>query len=236
MRTTSSIQWATEPLVTPRRPARAELAPFVRAAGLDYHLDARFFLGAAHTCGSFTLVLAKALERAGIEFRIAQMLCDGRTACHVLLEALVDGRWVVLDPLFDQAFVRPDGQLASFADVSADWASYQKQIPADRTQLDPCGERFYDTEHYDYAAVRYMNWNKIPIAMPVLRFVLRAVLGQATVDQLSARSYLYDKPRTYGVLTDVVCLLVLTLTLLRWRMRSRLPQPPEGSRSPACSG
>ena len=132
-----------------------------------------------------------------------------RKVCHIVLEAKVDDRWVVLDPLFNQSFRRPDGQLASFAEVSADWEHYQEQIPTWRRELTPTDEQFYDTAVFNYAGARYTHWEKIPVLLPAVRAVLRLWLGEERVQHLSIRSYLVDTNRVW-------CVIVLTIYAGLW--------------------
>lgn len=160
LRTTSRIQWVTKEIFSPKTPKKRELKEPWLPLGTQYLMDpARHLTAPVGACGSFTMVLAKALDRVGIGFRIAQMICNGdKPGCHILLEANTDGRWIVLDPLFEQYFVRPDGKLASFSDVSSDWNYYADQIPSFRRTSQRSSEMYYDTELYDYKLVRYTNW------------------------------------------------------------------------------
>ena len=80
-------------------------------------------------CGDFTLVLALALQRYGLNVRIAQMKNAKKEGAHILLEAKIGDSWVVLDPKYDLAFIRPDGRLASFNDVKQNWEYFKKQVP-----------------------------------------------------------------------------------------------------------
>jgi transglutaminase-like putative cysteine protease len=63
------------------------------------------------TCGGQARMLAGALEAAGIPARF--LMIDG----HCTTEALLDGRWCLLDAEFNGAFRRPDGRLFSAFDV-----------------------------------------------------------------------------------------------------------------------
>lgn len=215
------IQMATKPMLVPRDVSlAADLPPPDRVPfGLGF-MDARWHLGAPFgACGSFTSALVYALERAGLEVRITQMLCGGTGTCHVLLEAHVDGAWAVLDPLMDQSFRRPDGRLASYAEVSADWEGYATQVPAWRRTLPPLDENYNDVETYNFQGVQYTNWSKIPVLMPLVRRVLEALWGEERIATLSIRTYVHDINRAHGVLTAIVYAFVWLATILRFRAR-----------------
>ena len=60
----------------------------------DTHL-----MSAKGACGSYAGVLTRMLQRTGIESRLAQMPCQDQWGCHIVLEAKIDGKFSVLDPL-----------------------------------------------------------------------------------------------------------------------------------------
>src|SRR6201996_4555706 len=99
-------------------------------------------------CGSYSEVLARITTTFHYPVRIAQMKAGAMWAAHNVVEAYTGTRWVLLDPTYDLAFVKPNKQFASFNDVHKDWAYYSKQVPAG---YDPI---------YKYEDVRYSNWSK----------------------------------------------------------------------------
>jgi len=129
-------------------------------------------------CGDAAEILYRLLDGAGIDSRIAQMRCAKNEGCHILVEAHIYGRWVVLDPLYGITFRNRNNQLATFREVSEDWDYFRRQTPSD-----------YDPT-YKYEGVRYTNWEKIPILMPLLHRVLVGVLGENRTGALSLRTYL----------------------------------------------
>jgi hypothetical protein len=99
-------------------------------------------------CGSYSQVLARILRTFNFPVRIAQMKAQGIYGAHNVVEANDGQRWIVLDPTYNLYFVRPDAQLASFADVHQDWAYYSRQVPANYNPA------------YRYEDVRYTNWSR----------------------------------------------------------------------------
>jgi hypothetical protein len=135
-------------------------------------------------CGSYSHVLGRLLQRAGFEVRLIQMRCGARWGCHILIEAKVGGRFVGLDPLYNLAFVRPDGMLASANEIGGDWRTFKHQVPQNYPQ------------QFSYEGVRYTNWNKIPFFMPAVKGVLRVFLGDK-VETVSIRSWVLNVYKTY---------------------------------------
>ncbi len=170
-------------------------------------------LDARGACGSFSAVLARALLKAGFPVRIGQMTClraSGELVpgCHMVVEAQVDGRWAVFDAMYDLHFRTPDGQLAGFQAVSADWPYFQTQVAAD-----------YPVRWYNYHAVRYTNWDKIPYVMPAAKAALRWLGMGERVDTMSLRVYVLEKFRlNYFAMVFVSFGLIGVLAYLHlWR-------------------
>ncbi len=147
-------------------------------------------------CGSFSMVLARVLQGYHYDVRIAQMKSRGVFAAHNIVEAKTNHGWVVLDPLFDAYFVKPNAQLASFEDVKKDWSYYKKQTP-----------NGYDMT-YDYEDVRYTNWTKIPVILPAVKKILDLALGKQIADSISMRTYFLRK---YNICFDFVLVLFIML-------------------------
>jgi hypothetical protein len=167
------------------------------------------------SCGAFSGVLGRLLTRAGLPIRLVQMECVLGPVCHIIVEAKADGRWIVLDPLFNLAFRKPDGTYASVADVSRDWDDFRDQIP---DNYDPM---------YRYAGWRYTNWDKIPYIMPAVKWLLDQALGQAA-DRISIRAHVLNRYRVYGliVLSAYAFLCLATFVLFHQGRASRRTANP----------
>jgi hypothetical protein len=152
-------------------------------------------------CGSFAVVLARIFQGYQFPVRIAQMKAKGVFAAHNIVEVETRHGWVVLDPLFDVYFSKPDHKLASFADVKNNWGYYRSQLPPG-----------YDT-NYRYEDVRYSNWTKIPVVLPAIKKILDLTMGKSKADTLSMRTYFL---RIYDIcfaVTLIIFLVVFTLTM-----------------------
>jgi hypothetical protein len=168
-------------------------------------------IDAKGSCGSHTHVLARLLQRAGIEIRIAQMKCGDIWGAHILLEAKIDGKWATLDPFYDLSFRKEDGRLASFQEVKENWDYFKSQVPPNYNPL------------YTYEDVRYTNWTKIPVLMPAIKSVLRWFMG-SEVETLSIRSLVLNLYKAYLAIMAGCYLLLVLFTLAILSSRSSHPR------------
>ena len=135
-------------------------------------------------CGTHSHVLAKLLKKSHVPVRIAQMKCGKEYGCHIVVEAKLNNKFVVLDPLYNLFFRNKDGQLASFSEISNDWNFYKSQVP-----------KGYGME-MRYEGVRYTNWDKIPYIMPMVKKILTLLFGD-DAENISIRAYVLNLYLTY---------------------------------------
>jgi hypothetical protein len=160
-------------------------------------------------CGSYSYILSRLLNELKIPNRIGQMKVDGLYGGHILVEAKTSKGWVVLDGSYDLYFKKPDGSMASFNDIKNDWAFYHNQVPAN-----------YDNR-YRYEDVRYTNWNKIPVVMPVIKGFLTMALGKELANSFSFRTFVLRKFHLLFEATIGIYLLILLLVFRRYLQRNR---------------
>ncbi len=161
-----------------RRPALADLHPW--PVRVYYQLNPmhpgpgdvlRWGADYRGACGSTARVVHAMLESQHIPTRVL-LLTDAREhSLHTVLESRVQGRWVVLDPLYGIVFRRRDGALATRAELLADPAHFHAQVDS---------VAGYDAR-YTYEHATLLNWHKIPVVLPALRAVLACVIGGARV-------------------------------------------------------
>jgi hypothetical protein len=160
-------------------------------------------------CGSYSYILSRLLNELKITNRIAQMKVDGLYGGHILVEAKTSKGWVVLDGSYDLYFKRPNGSMASFNDVKDNWAYYHSQVPAN-----------YDNR-YRYEDVRYTNWNKIPVVMPVIKGFLTMALGKELANSFSFRTFALRKFHILFEATIGIYLLILLFVLRKYVQKNR---------------
>ena len=154
-------------------------------------------------CGSYAFILSYILNELKIPNRIAQMKVGHSDGGHILVEAKTSKGWVVLDGSYDLCFRKNDGELASFSDIKSNWAYYKKQVPANYNLM------------YCYEDVRYTNWNKIPVVMPLMKKVLGVFLGRDKVEKISIRNYFLRKFRVLFNLTAFIYLILICKIIRR---------------------
>ena len=170
MKTTYELQWNSRKNLFAFQ-QQSFKGKYMRSTDLD-------LLDVSGSCGSASMVLARTLETMGFPIRIGQMYANGNFGGHILVEVWSNGRWRVLDPLYNQAFIKPDGTLASFKDVQNNFAYYSKQI----YPITP--------KTYRYQDVRYTNWEKIPLLSPITKKLLNFVYGEQRANEICLRKYL----------------------------------------------
>jgi hypothetical protein len=158
-------------------------------------------------CGTHSHVLAKLLKQSGISVRIAQMKCGKKYGCHIVVEAKISNKFVVLDPLYNLSFRNTNGQLASFSEISQDWDFYKKQVPED-----------YEMK-MKYEGVRYTNWDKIPVVMPLIKELLKTFFGD-DAENISIRSYVLNLYLTYFYILMAILAFVLGLSFYTYKRSS----------------
>jgi hypothetical protein len=154
-------------------------------------------------CGSYSQVLARVIGTYHYPVRIAQMKAGGIYGAHNIVEAYNGNNWIVLDPTFNLAFVRPDSRLACFADVQNNWPYYSKQVPEG-----------YNLQ-YHYEDVRYTNWTKVPVLFPAVKRILNLTIGTERANGLSIRTLFLN---TYSTYFYVILLLYIPIFLMTFRL------------------
>lgn len=158
-------------------------------------------------CASYAAVLARILKADGMKVRIGQMKVNGLYGGHMFVETKTESGWIVLDPMFNQSFKKPDGSLAGFKDLQQNWDFYKTQVPVN-----------YKPE-YSYSGVRYANWNKIPVITPAIKSILNFFIGKKKADLISVRPYLLRIYNKLTWLTGFVLLISLIQTARIYKRR-----------------
>jgi hypothetical protein len=175
-------------------------------------------------CAKRTRLLTVLLEAQGIPAhklflyneRGLELLNDPpRAWVHVATEAQLDGRWVVIDPLFNVAFERPDGRLASAEDLK----DYPEILRAGRARAD---ERFdvWEDELYTYEDVRRFPWFMIPRIGEWKHNALVRLLGKPRADWITTPLWL-EQPQWAIVVFSIAGIALIALTFVPWRRRER---------------
>ena len=216
-----------------RNPSFGELSPGVRV----YYLLNPMHPGPSDVlrwgsdyrggCGSHTRVVVSMLQASGVQSRPLFLLDGSGTARHTVVQARVDGRWVVADSYYGIIYRRRDGQLATAPEIAADPAWYREQTQKARNY----------PASYDYGRVSIMNWQKVPVLLPALRALSIAAFGAEPVDDF-ARPSIWMWPRAMMSLGSLAAALLLAI-IAGWRGRRRQrsgAEAPERARRAVAAG
>lgn len=160
-------------------------------------------------CGSYSYILSRLLNELKVTNRIVQMKVNGKYGGHILVEAKTSNGWAVLDASYDLFFKKADGNLASFEDVHNNWNFYKTQVPVN-----------YDYR-YKYDGVRYTNWSKIPVLMPLFNNIISFCFGKQAASDFSFRTYFLRK---FHILFDATLIFYCILgfiTIRKYALKNR---------------
>jgi hypothetical protein len=164
-------------------------------------------------CGSRTRVVVAMLRSVNVQSRPLLHLNNAGQSVHTVVEAKIEGRWVVADAYYGIVFRRRDGALATAADMQRDPSAFLAQVehvPG------------YDIDKYNFIPVTRLNWNKIPVVLPLIRGVLARLLGESKVNDL-ARPNIWMWPQE---IYSLLCMLLASaFGLLAVYLRKKSPLP-----------
>ncbi|MGH9680169.1 MAG: transglutaminase domain-containing protein [Candidatus Acidiferrales bacterium] len=70
-----------------------------------------------NVCGTATNAFVNLAQSAGLSARRLLLLDKNRMSKHVVVEVRIDGRWVIVDPVYHTLYHFPDGRLVTLADM-----------------------------------------------------------------------------------------------------------------------
>jgi len=129
---------------------------------------------------------------------------NGERSCHIFVEAKIDDVFVPLDSMYEVYFRNTNGALATSLDVGENWTIYSKQLP-----------KSYPS-YFDYAHIRYTNWEKIPVIMPLIKKSLSLFIGDE-IERVSLRPYFLNTYKVSLLMIFSVYTLFLLLIFIRVR-------------------
>lgn len=162
-------------------------------------------------CGSHSRVVISLLKAAGVRARPLLILDDDEQSIHTVVQAYIDGRWVVSDALFGIVFRTRDGRLATAKDMAADTATFWRQTRA---------AQWYPAR-YDYDHVTLMNWQKVPVVLPAIRCMAEWAFGRERVAEYE-RPSIWMRPRmSMALLSTLVAASFALAAFVTQRRRRR---------------
>lgn len=109
-------------------PRKSLLLPTEKEKGIiDKHIHSSIIaLMGGYACYMHSQVFGALIETSGMDYRNFSMWNNGKN--HNVAEVLYNGKWVAIDPLFNQAFYDSKGNLAGKDEIHKHWRYYQKQL------------------------------------------------------------------------------------------------------------
>jgi hypothetical protein len=166
------------------------------------------------TCGSRANVTIALLQQRGVPARHLFLLDERGRSIHDVVEARIDGTWVVADANYGIVYRRPDGSLATAADLASKPALFHAHVD---TIAD------YD-RRYTYESVAHMNWGKIPVLLPAFRGMLERVLGRDRVAEIQ-RPGIWMWPWAFYSVAWAVLAVFAAAVALRGSSRAKVRPP-----------
>jgi transglutaminase-like putative cysteine protease len=180
-------------------------------------------------CGDKSRLLIALLRLEGIESSKVALYDDAGIPRHAVVEVeLEDGSRMVVDPLYNLFYPRPEGGYYSIRDMAADksilWDRIEAMNALGKDGFQPA-VKWYRKKQNTFRNPRTINWDKNALSRLAYR-ALGAVLGDR-VNRLK-RPYFVERP-ALTVLYAVLGLQGLVLVAFRKRLRFRSPPAPSTS-------
>lgn len=116
-------------------------------------------------CAGAARLMIRMLKALGIKASKLGLYSEN-SGGHAVVQASVDGRWVIADANHGYVYPLPDGRLATVADLA-------RNPDLARRHLKP----FENPLIADFSNTRTMNWEKIPLVMPFAYQALHRLIG-----------------------------------------------------------
>lgn len=132
---------------------------------------------------------------------------------HAVVEANINGKWVIADPLYNIVYINESGQLAGLDEIQASPKIFNEGIlRADEKYVE------YFIDLYTYDEYRKFYWNSLPLGDTIYLFLAEKL------DPLQANNlytpYILEKPYLFlALLSYVLSFIIFILLLLANRSR-----------------
>jgi len=176
-----------------------------------------------YACYMHAQVAGMLLQKAGFEFRNFAMKKEGHDSLsHHVGQVLYKGKYIVIDPLFNQMFVKPDGDYASAEEVHENWLYYKQQVGNKLLFKEYDKPHYYPTdfyrEYYDYTPYDYTPQFRNGIwSEPPKRTLTTMVLGfkdnHSLGTQMELNRYLFWQVKLTKIYILVLLIFIISIML-----------------------
>lgn len=201
------LQWIKNGPSRPLAPDTAVLSTRDPQATLNY----RQLLA---ICGSATNAFLNLARSNGLRARRLLLLSSNGTATHVVAEVLIDGRWVIADPVYHLLLRDARGNLLTRSEL------HDPAVLAEATK----GIVNYRAE-YSYERSAHVRISRLPWGAPQLRWLLDHIYP--AWDESIDWSLLLERQSFLALTISVICMICFLFgrLLLGWFADSRLKIP-----------
>ena len=161
-----------------------------------------------YACAMHSQVAGMLLTKAGFKFRFFSMMKEGRY--HHVGEVLYNGKYIVVDPLFNQMFVNKNGEYAGADEIHKNWTFFKKQV----------GNKLIFKNHKDYSIDfyrKYYDYTPVNNGTGVKTRLMTKILGkdraEKFITKIKLNKYLY-----WQIVLSIVYLFVLLLYILNYTL------------------
>jgi len=162
-------------------------------------------------CGTATNAFVNLAQSSGLHARRLLLLDERRTSKHVVVEVLIDGRWVVVDPSYRSFLRLPDGRLVTRVELQ------NQDFFRAATQAIP-----NYPQSYTYERTVHVRMGRIPMVGNYLRRILNYIWPSW---ETSINWTLLVERESFAMLVASCVLLFLALVIrlfLGWFCSERL--------------
>jgi hypothetical protein len=171
-------------------------------------------------CGSSSRVVMALLDASGIKSRSLILLDEDGNRIHAVVNARIGNTWAVADPLYGIVFKSQSGRLVT--------AEQLKRNPI-LFNINVLENEAYPADVFTYNNYALMNWKKIPVILPAVKWVLTKAIGEERTARIQRpKLWMYPLP-AFATLFTVFALVFWVFTRLATR-KTREDRPVEAKR------
>lgn len=132
---------------------------------------------------------------------------------HAVVEAKIDGKWVVADPLYNLVYINPNGKLAGISDIRSNPKIFIDKVKNASHYCLPN----YPVEVYTYDNIRRIFWIAFPKG-EVLYELLSNIIGKEKLNRVYM-PYFVERPYTllflFSYLFSIILVIIGSIAFLK---------------------
>ena len=156
-------------------------------------------------CGSSSRVVLALLDVSGINSRSLVLRDENDRRIHAVVNASIDNTWAVADPLYGLVFTSVAGEIVTAEELRGNRALFLANVERNPS---------YPQAVFTYDNYALMNWKKIPVVLPAIRWVLSHTIGEERTAAISRpKIWMYPLPASAILFTVFALIFAGTIRL-----------------------